>query len=117
MSWQSYRVSELTQIWSSTQSLTLVSDLISMCQFIMIKTFMQQTNLFLFLLFALSFCIINKIYCMMFNSDKIYKLLRSSIKKEFSFLIIHSFTFNNLYSNEFASQNSRNINYAFIEKK
>ncbi len=35
MSWQSHRVSELTQIWSSTQSLILVSDLISMCQFIM----------------------------------------------------------------------------------
>ncbi len=35
MSWQSHRVSELTQIWSLTQSLTLVFDLISMCQFIM----------------------------------------------------------------------------------
>ncbi len=35
MSWQSHRVSELTQIWSSTQLLTLVSDLISMSQFIM----------------------------------------------------------------------------------
>ncbi len=35
MSWQNYRVSELTQIWSSIQSLNLVFDLISMSQFIM----------------------------------------------------------------------------------
>ena len=35
MSWQSHRVSKLTSIWSLTQSLTLVSDLISMYQFIM----------------------------------------------------------------------------------
>ncbi len=38
MSWQSHKVSELTQIWSSTQSLTLVSDLISMSQFIMTES-------------------------------------------------------------------------------
>ena len=74
-------------------------------------------NLFLFLLFALSCCIINKIYCIMSDSDKTYELLRSSIEKEFNFLIIHSFTFNSFHSNEFASQDSWNINCAFIEKK
>ncbi len=36
MSWQSHKVSKLTQIWSLTQFLTLVFDLTSMCQFIMI---------------------------------------------------------------------------------
>ena len=35
MSWQSHKVSKLTQIWSLTQFLTLVFDLTSMCQFIM----------------------------------------------------------------------------------
>jgi len=67
---------------------------------------MQQMNLFLFLLFALSCCIINKIYCMMFDSDKTYELSRFSIEKEFNFLIIHSFTFNSLHFNEFANQDS-----------
>jgi len=81
------------------------------------KTFVQQTNLFLFLLFALSCCIINKIYCVMSDSDKTYELLRSSIEKEFNFSIIHSFTFSSLHSNEFASQDSWNINHAFIKKK
>ncbi len=81
------------------------------------KTFMQQTNLFLFSLFALFCCIINKIYCMISDSDKTYVLSRSSIEKEFNFLIIHSFTFSNLHSNEFASQDSWNINRAFVEKK
>ncbi len=81
------------------------------------KTFMQQTNLFLFSLFALSCCIINKTYCVMSDSDKTYELSRSSIEKEFNFSIVHSSTFNNLHSNEFASQDSRNINRAFIEKK
>ncbi len=78
---------------------------------------MQQTNLFLFLLFALSCCIINKIYCVMSDSDKTYELSRSSIEKEFNFLIIHSFTFSSLHFNEFTSQDSWNINCAFIEKK
>ncbi len=41
MSWQSHRVSELTQIWSLTQSLTLISDLTSMCQFIMTTIFFR----------------------------------------------------------------------------
>ncbi len=67
------------------------------------KSFMQQTNLFLFSLFALSCCIINKIYCVMSDSDKTYELSRSSIEKEFNFLIIHSSTFSSLHSNEFAS--------------
>jgi len=67
---------------------------------------MQQMNLFLFSLFTLSCCIINKIHCMMFNSDKTYELLKSLIKKEFNFSIIHLFTFSNLHSNEFASQDS-----------
>ena len=53
----------------------------------------------------------------MSDSDKTYELSRSSIKKEFNFSIIHSSTFSSLYSNEFASQDSRNINHAFIEKK
>ncbi len=53
----------------------------------------------------------------MSDFDKTYKLLRSSIKKEFNFSIIHLFTFNNLHSNEFASQDSWNINHAFIKKK
>ncbi len=53
----------------------------------------------------------------MFDSDKTYKLLRSSIEKEFNFSIVYSFTFSNLHSNEFASQDSRNINQNFIEKK
>ncbi len=53
----------------------------------------------------------------MSDSDKTYKLSRSSIEKEFNFSIVHSFTFSNLHSNEFASQDSRNINFAFIEKK
>jgi len=73
--------------------------------------------LFLFSLFALSCYIINKIYCVMFNSDKTYELSRSSIEKEFNFLIIHSFTFSSLHSNKFASQDSRNINCAFVKKK
>ncbi len=67
---------------------------------------MKQMNLFLFLLFALSCCIINKIYCKMFDFNKTYKLSRSSIKKKFNFLIIHSFTFSNLHFNESASQDS-----------
>jgi len=41
MSWQSHRVSELTQIWSLTQSLTLISDLTSMCHFIMTTIFFR----------------------------------------------------------------------------
>ncbi len=53
----------------------------------------------------------------MSDSDKTYELSRFSIKKEFNFLIIHSFTFSNLHSNEFASQDSWNINCAFVEKK
>ncbi len=36
MSWQSHKVLKLTQIWSSTQTLILVSDLTFMYQFIMI---------------------------------------------------------------------------------
>ncbi len=81
------------------------------------KSFMQQMNLFLFSLFALSCCIINKIYCMMSDSDKTYELSRSSIEKEFNFSIVHSFTFSSLHSNEFASQDLRNINRAFVKKK
>ena len=42
----------------------------------------------------------------MFDSDKTYELSRFSIEKEFNFLIIHSFTFNSLYFNEFANQDS-----------
>jgi len=53
----------------------------------------------------------------MSDSDKTYELSRSSIEKEFNFSIIHSFTFSNLHSNKFASQDSRNINQNFIEKK
>ena len=53
----------------------------------------------------------------MFNSDKTYELLKSLIKKEFNFSIIYLFTFSNLYSNKFASQDSWNINQTFIEKK
>jgi len=74
-------------------------------------------NLFLFSLFALSCCIINKIYCKMSDSDKTYELSRSSIEKEYNFLIIYSFTFSSFHSNEFASQDSRNINQNFVEKK
>ncbi len=54
---------------------------------------------------------------MMSDSDNSNKLSRSSIKKAFNFLIVHSFTFSSFHSNEFASQDSRNINYAFVEKK
>jgi len=53
----------------------------------------------------------------MSDSDKIYKLSRSSIEKEFNFLIVHSFNFNSLHFNDFASQDSRNINQIFVEKK
>ena len=53
----------------------------------------------------------------MFDSDKIYKLSRSSIEKESNFSIIHSSTFSNLHSNDFASQDLRNINQIFVEKK
>ncbi len=53
----------------------------------------------------------------MFDSDKTYKLSRSLIEKEFNFLIVHLFTFSNLHSNDFASQDSRNINQIFIEKR
>ncbi len=53
----------------------------------------------------------------MFDSDKTYELLRSSIEKESNFSIVHSFTFSSLHSNEFASQDSRNINQNFVEKK
>ena len=53
----------------------------------------------------------------MSDSDKIYKLSRSSIEKEFNFLIVHLFTFSSLHSNDFASQDSRNINQIFVEKK
>ncbi len=81
------------------------------------KTYVKQMNLFLFLLFALSCCIINKIYCKMSDSDKTYELSRSLIEKESNFLIVHSFTFSSLYSNEFASQDSQNINQNFVEKK
>jgi len=49
--------------------------------------------------------------------DKTYELSRSSIKKKFNFLINHLFTFNSLHSNDFASQDSQNINQIFIEKK
>jgi len=54
---------------------------------------------------------------MMSDSDKTYELSRSSIEKESNFSIIHLFTFSSLHSNEFASQDSRNINRAFVEKK
>ncbi len=70
----------------------------------------------IFLLFALPCCIINKIHCKMSDSDKTYELSRSSIKKESNFLIIHSSTFSNLHSNDFASQDSRNINQIFVKK-
>ncbi len=53
----------------------------------------------------------------MSDSDKTYELSRSLIEKESNFLIIHLFTFSSLYSNEFASQDSRNINQNFVEKK
>ncbi len=62
-------------------------------------------------------CIINKIHCKMSDFNKTYKLSRSLIKKEFNFLIIHSFTFNSLHFNDFASQDSWNINQIFVEKK
>ncbi len=88
---------------------------------------MQQRKLFLIssLLFscclhylvALSCCIINKIHCKMFDFDKTYELSRSLIEKEFNFLIIYSFTFSSLHSNNFASQDSRNINQIFVEKR
>ncbi len=81
------------------------------------KTYVKQMNLFLFSLFALSCCIINKIYCKMSDSDKAYELSRSSIEKEFNFLIVHSSTFSSFHSNEFVSQDSRNINQNFVEKK
>ncbi len=35
----------------------------------------------------------------MFNFNKTYKLLKSSIKKEFNSLIVYLFTFNNLHFN------------------
>ncbi len=53
----------------------------------------------------------------MSNSDKTYKLSRSSIEKEFNFSIVHSSTFSSLHSNDFASQDLRNINQIFVEKK
>ena len=53
----------------------------------------------------------------MSDSDKAYELSRSSIEKEFNFSIVHLFTFSSLHSNKFASQDSWNINYAFVEKK
>jgi len=53
----------------------------------------------------------------MFDFDKTYELSRSSIEKESNFSIVHSFTFSNLHSNDFASQDSRNINQIFVEKK
>ncbi len=71
----------------------------------------------IFLLFALSCCIINKIHCKMSDSDKTYELSRSSIKKKSNFSIIHSSTFSSLHSNDFASQDSRNINQIFVEKR
>ncbi len=42
----------------------------------------------------------------MSDSNKTYNLSRSLIEKEFNFLIIYSFTFNNLHFSEFASQDS-----------
>ncbi len=81
------------------------------------KKTISRFFIIIFLLFALSCCIINKIHCKMFDSDKIYKLSRSSIEKESNFSIIHSSTFSNLHSNDFASQDSRNINQIFVEKK
>ncbi len=54
---------------------------------------------------------------MMFDSDNSNKLSRFSIEKAFNFSIVHSFTFSSFHSNEFASQDSRNINHAFVEKK
>jgi len=59
-----------------------------------------------FSLFALPCCIINKIYCKMFDSDKAYESSRSSIEKEFNFSIVHQSTFSSLHSNQFASQDS-----------
>ncbi len=53
----------------------------------------------------------------MSDSDKTYELSRFSIEKESNFLIIHSFTFSSFHSNEFASQDSWNINQNFVEKK
>ena len=53
----------------------------------------------------------------MFDFDKTYELSRSLIEKEFNFLIIYSFTFSSLHSNNFASQDSRNINQIFVEKR
>ncbi len=54
---------------------------------------------------------------MIFDSNKTYELSRSLIEKEFNFLIVHLFTFSSLHFNEFASQDSQNINHAFVEKK
>ena len=54
---------------------------------------------------------------MMSDSDNFNELSRSSIEKAFNFSIVHSFTFSNLHFNKFASQDSWNINHAFIEKK
>ncbi len=82
-----------------------------------IKKIISHFFIIIFLLFALSCCIINKIHCKMSDSDKTYELSRSLIEKEFNFLIIHSFTFSSLHSNDFASQDSRNINQIFIEKR
>ncbi len=53
----------------------------------------------------------------MSDSDKIYELSRSSIEKEFNFSILHSSTFSSIHFNEFASQDSWNINQNFVEKK
>jgi len=60
----------------------------------------------IFSLFALSCCIINKIYCKMSDSDKTYELSRFLIEKEFNSSIVHQFTFSNLHFNQFASQDS-----------
>ncbi len=64
MSWQSHKVSKLTQIWSSTQTLILVSDLTFMYQFIMII-----------------FIVIRELYCIQVIND---------VKKMF----IHSISMN-----------------------
>ncbi len=53
----------------------------------------------------------------MSDFDKTYELSRSLIEKESNFSIVHSFTFSSLHSNDFASQDSRNINQIFVEKK
>ena len=64
MSWQSHKVTKLTQIWSSTQTLILVSDLTFMYQFIMII-----------------FIVIRELYCIQVIND---------VKKMF----IHSISMN-----------------------